>query len=95
MFLMNIRTGRTFFESKKHSEKERYYMEESNRNISKKLTTLFDFQKIARNSRLEKVIDETERRCDNALPDSSLEFVSAAGETGIPRKNKENGVNMK
>lgn len=47
--------------------------------MEKKLKQLFDYQKFARNPRLDAMLMEAEGRC-NALDDDDLGFVSAAGE---------------
>ena len=47
--------------------------------MEKKLKQLFDYQKFARNSRLDAMLAEAEGRCA-ALEDDDLGFVSAAGE---------------
>ena len=56
----------------------------------KTLERLFDFQKFSQNSRLADLIDETEKRCDNALSDDELENVSAAGEPAVPKNRAKN-----
>ena len=45
----------------------------------KDLEKLFDYQKFENNSRLAKLISETEARYAKALSDDDLEFVNAAG----------------
>ena len=47
--------------------------------MEKKLKQLFDYQKFARNSRLDAMLMEAEGRCA-ALEDDALALVSAAGE---------------
>ena len=47
--------------------------------MEKKLKQLFDYQKFARNPRLDAMLAEAEGRCA-ALEDEDLAFVSAAGE---------------
>lgn len=47
--------------------------------MEKKLRQLFDYQKFARNARLDAMLVEAEGRC-NALEDEDLGFVSAAGD---------------
>ncbi len=44
------------------------------------LEKLFDFQKFENNSRLAKLISETESRYAKALSDDELDMVNAAGE---------------
>lgn len=61
------------------------------RPISEKLSALFDFQRIAENPRLAKMIEDTEARYGAELSDDSLEFVSAAGETDVPQKKSKGG----
>ena len=62
-----------------------------NRTVSEKLSALFDFQRIAENPRLAKMIEDTESRYGTELSDDSLEFVSAAGETDVPQKKGKGG----
>lgn len=52
------------------------------------LKALFDFQKFSGNSRLERLINDTESRYDNALSDDDLEYVNAAGDTYHPKRDK-------
>lgn len=54
--------------------------------MERKLKKLFDYQKFARNPRLDAMLAEAERRCDRALDDNDLEFVAAAGDSteGVP-----------
>ena len=47
--------------------------------MEKKLKHLFDYQKFARNPRLDAMLAEAEDRCA-AVEDDSLELVSAAGD---------------
>ena len=47
--------------------------------MEKKMRQLFDYQKFARNPRLDAMLAETEERC-NALDDDDLGNVSAAGD---------------
>ena len=61
------------------------------RPVSEKLSALFDFQRIAENPRLSKMIEDTEARYGVELSDDSLEFVSAAGETDVPQKKSKGG----
>ena len=56
--------------------------------VQGRLFALFDYQRIAENPRLAKMIEDTEARYGAALSDDSLEFVSAAGETFLKRKAK-------
>lgn len=55
--------------------------------MENRLNKLFEFQKFENNSRLAKLIQETESRYGSALSDDDLDIVSAAGE--IPVKNKD------
>lgn len=48
--------------------------------MEKTLYDLFDLQKFSGNKRLERLIDDTERRYGAALSDDDLGQVSAAGE---------------
>lgn len=59
--------------------------------VQGRLFALFDYQRIAENPRLAKMIEDTEARYGAALSDDSLEFVSAAGETDIPQKKRKGG----
>lgn len=59
--------------------------------VQGRLFALFDYQRIAENPRLAKMIEDTEARYGAALSDDSLEFVSAAGETVIPQKKSKGG----
>ena len=59
--------------------------------VQGRLFALFDYQRIAENPRLAKMIEDTEARYGAALSDDSLEFVSAAGETDIPQKTSKGG----
>ena len=54
--------------------------------MEKKLKQLFDYQKFARNSRLDAMLMEAEGRCA-ALEDEDLGFVSAAGEMLMPEEH--------
>ena len=56
------------------------------------LKELFDFQYIAQNKRLSALIAQTEaRNSGNALSDSDLEWVNAAGDADNLNKDKTNG----
>lgn len=59
--------------------------------VQGRLFALFDYQRIAENPRLAKMIEDTEARYGAALSDDSLEFVSAAGETDISQKKSKGG----
>ena len=48
--------------------------------MEKQLSNLFDFQHFERNERLQKLIDETERKYGSALSDELLTMVNAAGD---------------
>lgn len=49
--------------------------------MEKKLKRLFGYQAFGKNERLAALIADTESRCENALSDDALAFVSAAGES--------------
>lgn len=56
------------------------------------LKELFDFQYIVQNKRLPALTAQTERRSSgNALSDSDLEWVNAAGDADNLNKDKTNG----
>lgn len=55
--------------------------------MENRLNKLFEFQKFENNSRLAKLIQETESRYGSALSDDDLDIVSAAGE--IPVQNED------
>ena len=55
----------------------------------KKLTSLFEYQRFARNERLQALIADTENRCLNVLSDDDLEWVSAAGESSDLREKMD------
>ena len=58
-------------------------------NTEQKLKKLFDFQKFENNSRLEKLIKETEAESSGVeLSDDELSLVNAAGVTDIKDKFK-------
>ena len=57
--------------------------------MDKKLRSLFEFQKFENNSRLSKLIQETESRYASELSDEDLDFVSAAGEAELSVKKDE------
>lgn len=59
--------------------------------VQGRLFALFDYQRIAENPRLAKMIEDTEARYGAALSDDSLEFVSAAGETDVSQKKSKGG----
>ena len=48
--------------------------------MEKKLKAMFDYQKFARNPRLEAMLSEAEERYDSSVSDDMLELVSAAGD---------------
>ncbi len=56
---------------------------------TKKLTSLFDYQRFERNKRLQALIEDTERRCLCSLSDDDLEWVSAAGEETDLKEKKD------
>lgn len=53
------------------------------------LEKLFDFQKFENNSRLAKLISETESRYAKTLSDDELDMVNAAGDFQSPEVQKE------
>ena len=59
--------------------------------VQVRLFALFDYQRIAENPKLAKMVEDTEARYGAELSDDSLEFVSAAGETDIPQKKSKGG----
>lgn len=52
--------------------------------MEQKLKALFDYQHFENNTRLARLIGETEGRCERALSDDELGQVSAAGEFTVP-----------
>lgn len=52
--------------------------------VETKLKSMFEYQKFAQNSRLSKLIEETEKRYANELSDDDLWMVNAAGAPEIP-----------
>lgn len=57
--------------------------------MEQKLKNLFDFQKFEKNSRLQKIIDDSINRYESfELSDDDLSFVNAAG-TAVPRKKND------
>ena len=59
--------------------------------MEKKLTALFDYQRFDPNSRIAKMIANTEAKYSRALEDDELDMVNAAGptdETPGPTKRK-------
>lgn len=59
--------------------------------IEKNLKSLFEFQKFEKNSRLEKIISETENRYATNLSDSDVSNVAAAGDVGLTAENFPDG----
>ena len=59
--------------------------------VQGRLFALFDYQRIAENPRLAKMIEDTEARYGAALSHDSLQFVSAAGETDITQTKRKGG----
>ena len=51
--------------------------------MENKLKNMFEYQRFSGNSRLAKIIAESEARCAEALSDDDLDFVAAAGEFDI------------
>lgn len=60
-------------------------------NMEKRIKDLFEYQKFENNSRLAKLISETENRYASELSDDDLFFVNAAGEFDI--SGKKAGMN--
>ena len=58
--------------------------------MADKLKRLFDYQRFEGNSRLQKLIGETEARAGAELSDDQLELVAAAGEN---RGDKQDQLN--
>ena len=54
--------------------------------MEKKLKKLFDYQRFEQNTKLEKLIQETENRYAKELSEEDLSLVSAAGEIKEERK---------
>lgn len=59
--------------------------------MENKLKNMFDYQKFEKNSRLEKLISDTESRYARELTDDDLVMVNAAGEFGMA--GEETGKN--
>ncbi len=59
--------------------------------MEEKLVRLLDYQRFQKNSRLEELLQELERRYGEELPEDSLSMVSAAGEAWLSRRQK-NGL---
>lgn len=57
--------------------------------MENRLNKLFEFQKFENNSRLAKLIQETESRYGSALSDDDLDIVSAAGEIPVQNEDEE------
>lgn len=57
--------------------------------MENKIKSAFEFQKFSQNSRLAKLIAETESRYGAELSDDDLDFVNAAGEVDIISENKD------
>lgn len=58
--------------------------------MDKKLKSMFEYQKFSGNSRLAKIIAESESRYAEALSDDDLDMVSAAGEFDFNEEEKDN-----
>lgn len=52
-------------------------------NFERKLTSLFDRQRFSQNSKLAALINQTQSRYSNAIPDDELGEVSAAGDAHL------------
>lgn len=59
--------------------------------IEKKLKSLFEFQKFEKNSRMEKIISETESRYASELSDNDVANIAAAGDTGLSAEKFSDG----
>lgn len=57
--------------------------------MEKKLKSLFEYQRFARNERLSALIAESEAACSEELDDDMLFFVSAAGELPVPDEEEK------
>ena len=55
--------------------------------MEKKLNAMFDYHRFESNTRLARIIADTESRYAKALSDEDLEMVSAAGENSRPSGN--------
>lgn len=58
--------------------------------MENKLKNMFEYQRFSQNSRLSKLIADTEAKYATALSDDDLDFVAAAGEFDIDEENKDN-----
>lgn len=58
--------------------------------MEKKLTRLFDYQRFENNSRLSKIIAQTEAKYAKQLDEDDLFLVNAAGETDAVTDKKDN-----
>lgn len=58
--------------------------------MEKKLKSMFEYQRFAQNSRLSKLIAETENRYAHELNDDDLWMVNAAGEADLARQDPKN-----
>ena len=61
--------------------------------MEKKLKAMFDYQKFARNPRLDAMLSEAEARYECSLSDDDLELVSAAGDGIMPVYCPEETIN--
>lgn len=57
--------------------------------MENKLKALFEYQKFEGNPRLQRIIEETEKKYSNVLSDDQLELVSAAGTLADREKDKK------
>lgn len=57
--------------------------------MENKLKSMFEFQRFNQNSRLAKMIEDTEAKYGTALSDEDLDFVAAAGEFDIDEENSD------
>lgn len=56
--------------------------------MENKLKNMFEYQRFSQNSRLSKIIADTEAKYASALSDDDLDFVAAAGESDIDEETK-------
>ncbi len=57
--------------------------------MDNKLRSIFEYQRFSENSRLAKIISDTESKYSSAISDEYLDFVSAAGEFEIEQNKEE------
>lgn len=58
--------------------------------MDNKLKSMFEYQRFSQNSRLSKIIADTESKYGTAISDEDLDFVAAAGDFDIDENDKEN-----